>query len=115
MKERLDNKKIDARIDPVTKLEDDANAKAALLNGVHRIPPDFFLKNGFSGEDINTFHANLEKRLLKHVLTTSGPRLRELAVETLRDTMKRLGIEKAGVRDDFREALEDIMRVDMHA
>jgi|SRR3989344_6742603 len=113
MKERI--KQNSNRVDPVTKLEDDANAKAALLNAVRRVPPGFFLKNGFGNEDISTFQLNLEKRLLKQVLTVSQHRLRELAVEVLRDTMKRLGIEKAGVRDDFREALEDIMRIDTHA
>jgi len=96
----------------VDRMEDDANVKAAVIAAVHRIPPDFFLKVGFRDEDIDTFHANLEKRFLKHALTNDLPQLRELATEALRDTMQALGIEKPGFRDDFREALGEMMRVE---
>lgn len=102
-------------VEPVQKMSDDANRKAALLNAVRRISPDLFLKNGFEDEDIDTFQGNLEKRLLKRSMTTVPHELRELATEVLRDTMVRLGIKSSGFQDDFRETLDEMMQIDTHA
>ena len=102
-------------VDSVQKMSDDANRKNGLLNAVRRIPPDLFLKNGFEDEDIDTFHGNLEKRLLKRSMTVAPHELRELTTEVLRDTMVRLGIKSPGFEDDFREALDEMIRIDTHA
>lgn len=99
----------------VRKLEDSANAKVALLSSVRRIPLKLFVDNKFTPEDAGTFQSNLQKRLLKHSLAGAPNELRELTAECLRDTMRSLNIESPGFRDDFLEALDDIMHVDTHA
>ncbi|QQG37551.1 MAG: hypothetical protein HYS26_02880 [Candidatus Kaiserbacteria bacterium] len=114
MKEGID-KNFDKRADRITKMDDDANMKGAILNAVHRIPPDFYTKHKFKDKHIDEFHENLEARFLKASLTVRPQELRELSVEILRDTMKAAGIEAPGFRDEFREALEEMMRVERHA
>jgi|GEM_PF-2969266 len=109
MKEGLDQGH-DNRADRITKLEDIANLKAATLLVSQKIIKELVLKHHLSVEDEIQLNSDIEKALTNSV-TNRKSSVRELAVETIRDTMKKRGLSAPGFRDEYVEELEERMKV----
>lgn len=109
MKEGLDPGH-DKRMNRIQRLEDVANINSVILGVSRSILPLLVRDYELSNDDWNEMNSDLEKEFTKSTLHRPDT-LRDLAVETIQDTMKRRGIEAPGLRDQFLFELEDRMKV----
>ena len=109
MKEGLD-KGHDKRQDVITKFEDAANLKAVTLDVSEKILFGLASQYQLSPEDHSAIVSELEEKLTRSIETRPSA-VREMAVESIRNTMEQRKIEAPGFRDDYLEELEQKMKV----
>lgn len=108
--ERDKSREISGKINPVTDLEDTANAKAALLQTARQALKETAVKYHVQDEHIDAMYSALEAAIIESE-EKNQHKWREDAVGALRKSMGSLHLEIPGYRDDFLETLNEMMTV----